>query len=353
MRTLICVAALLSAVVAQESRSSAHSRPSVFSKLVASGRGMLGIESADDAAANEVMQRGFEHKTAGRHDQALECFARLGRDWPETYGGLAWQLVVATHVDRGDFDAAVTTAEAVLDGEADEDRRNLVVLTLATVHERRGDWRKALEAAERGKPLEDPWSFFSPMARDVVRARCRFHLGEVDVALKLLEKNLETGRVSDTWRCVVSDTAAAYAEFAGRSGRIAAARTFAAKLPSERRDLVLGSLRAVEAWIAKDPAALMRSVGEGRFDASQTQAATRLLIELGPPALKALAGGVAAGDVVAIRLAGASGRIELLPALEERRRIAASDAAEALEAIDNLQYAASRPASRPTTRPAK
>jgi hypothetical protein len=69
---------------------------------------------------------------------------------------------------------------------------------------------------------------------------------------------------------------------------------------------------------------------------------------LGPDAIGLLARGIEAADVSAIRLAGASGRRELLTTLEKRYAAAGPDIDAVIKAIQSLQSVESRPASRPT-----
>src|SRR5688572_9971482 len=85
--------------------------------------------------------------------------------------------------------------------------------------------------------------------------------------------------------------------------RIAVARAFAATLPLSVKTLVLDSVRIVEAWLAKDPAAIARVAAEKGLDSIQLDGAGRLIGELGDGGIAFLARGIEARDVNVVRLA--------------------------------------------------
>jgi tetratricopeptide (TPR) repeat protein len=354
---VLALTVLLAAqVVAQESRESrpasrgtADSRAASLRDLVEAGRTVVDLLKGEGSwgAADRLRQEGFALLKGGRDDEALTCFERLGKEFPQTRTS-SMMLVVHVHVKHENFDAAVEFVENFLAGSAeDEDARNFGYLTLAGLHERRGDWTKALEAAEKSKPLDEGWDFYGEVARQLRIARCRFHLGEIDAALKLLEEALAKGQVARFWASVMSEVATTYAEYSGRSGRLLSAQKFAATLPPERRTLVLDSIKVVEAWLSKQPAVVMKVVAQLTLDDEQIRAAARLLIGLGPDAVGLLARGIETADVTAIRLAGASGRRELLAPLDKRYAAAGPDMDAVVTAIQNLESVESRPASRP------
>lgn len=364
MRIAVLLALMVVFGLAQESRpeSRSASQPVAQSRPAASLRDLVdvgqdivdalkGDRSRAFRAADRVVQEGFALHKEGRDDEALKCFERLGKEFPETHTTISWMLVVSVHQDRGDLDAAVQVVEHALAESGDDDyKKNLAYIYLGMLQERRGDWRKALEATEKVKPLEA--DDYLGNERQFRIVRCRFHLGEVDAALKLMETCLRTagaadGPYAELNRMGNAEMAAIYAEYSGRSGRLAEARKFAATLPVDRRTLVLDSVKVVEAWLTKDAAAVLKVVAETNLDEQQIRAAGRLLGELGPPAIELLTPRIAAGDPTSIKLAGASGRRELLEPLQKRSAIDPDSEAVAY-AIQTLEAAASRPASRRT-----
>jgi tetratricopeptide (TPR) repeat protein len=355
-------------LVSQESRESrpttrpsGESRPAWLGDLVAAGMDLLGQWKSEASwrAADRVVQEGFAAKREGRHDDAVRLFERVGREFPDSHTTISWMLIVSVHQDRDDLDAAVRVIENALAAAVDDDDRSYALHCLATIHERRGDWLKALQAAEKWKPLEGTIAELFGTATAAHRqfriARCRFHLGEIDTALKLLEAILVGGIYDGVAEDLVvrarqrlaSQVAATYAEYSGRSGKLAEARNFATRLGPQHRVLVLDSIRVVEAWLSKDPAAIMKIVAESKLTDEQVEAAGKLVADLGPQAINLLSRRIEAADVSAIRLAGSSGRRELLAPLEKRYEAAGPDNQAVIDAIQNLEAVTSRPSSRP------
>jgi tetratricopeptide (TPR) repeat protein len=343
------------------SRPAAESRQASLRDVVDAGRDLLDRLKGEGAwrAADRIVQEGFAAQREGRHDDAVRCFERVGKEFPKTHTTISWMLMVSVHVDRNDLDAAVAVVENALEAAVENDDRSFAYSYLGTLHERRGDWRKALDATEKWHPLESDIAEIcgteTVANRQFRIARCRFHLGEIDAALKLLESLLSDG-ISDVpdedpiaaaRQSLTSEVGATYAEYSGRSGRIAGAKSFAATLRPRRRTLVLDSLKVVEAWLSKDPAAVLKVVSEAKLDDEQLSAAGRLMVELGRPAIEHLVRKIEAADVTAIRVAGVSGHRELLAPLEKRHEAAGTDIDDVIKAIQSLECIESRPASRP------
>jgi tetratricopeptide (TPR) repeat protein len=254
------------------SRRVAESRPASIGELVEAGTDLLARLKGEGSwrAANRIVQDGFAARKAGRHADAINLFERVGREFPDTHTTISWMLVASEHSDQGDLDTAVSVVERALSAASDDADRNYAYQYLAILHEKRGDWRRALDAIEKSELLEGLVAevFATSAHRQLTIARLRFHLGEIDTALRLLEAILRSG-VSDgatedlvvrARQALTSEVATTYAEYSGRSARLADSRTFAATLPPERRALVLDSIKVVEAWLSKQPAAVMKVV---------------------------------------------------------------------------------------------
>lgn len=350
MRTALVILTCVAALHAQESRSESRvaTRPTDESRPGSPG---------DLVDADRVVEEGIDLQRQGRFDEALQCFARLGREFPDTHRTTSCLLMVQLHERRGDIDAAIEVIDRDLSKAGSEaEPAESVYGELGRLLERRGDWAKALEAWKRATPCEDSnrWDRESGLSFDqeLGIARCEFHLGHVESTLKRLEGCLRRVRTIDggveAWlrRWEASRIAFAYAEYSGRSGRIATARPFAATLPPSLRALVLNSIRIVEAWLTKDPAAVARVAAENIVDPF-LEGAGRLIGELGDDGIAFLARGIEAGDTNVVLLAGRSRRRELLPALEKRSSAEGEDYGAVTDAIARIEFATTRPASRP------
>jgi hypothetical protein len=312
----------------------------------------------DDEAVSLLQSLGLAWMRVERNDRALACFERLGREWPEQRR-IAFLLEISALDRTSDLDAAASRARNFMTSTVGPDR-NSGLQMLALVEWRRGNWAEALAAAEQWTPEELPDDLRSallPVSEMFVRsnllliARCKDQLGRTSEALAGLETQLSDRRVPFS-----SEITIAYAEIAGRGGRIEDARKFLATLPAENRDACNQSLAIVGAWLAKDPVTLLRLSSEGGLDPDQKSTVGRLLGELGTPALELLSERIAAGDVAAIEAAGNSRRTELIPLLEKRYQASKEGSVEEREvsiALSALEAQLRRSASRPSSRTSK
>jgi tetratricopeptide (TPR) repeat protein len=368
--TIVLAAAILGA---QESRPAsrpasrpvAESRPRSLRDLADLGGDLVDAVKGDGGwgKVNRLSREGFELQQQGRIDEALACFERIAEEVPDART-ISWLMIVSVHLDRGDVDAAVDAVErdlAAPGGDAED--HMYAYRSLAEFEERRGNFAKALDAWKQASPVEGAEmiadSYGEAYAQEFGIARCEFRLGRVDAALRRFEAGLKKlnglGKddpYEEIHRGEASKMAFLYVEDAGRAGRIAEAKTFAATLTAEVRGLVLDAIRIVDAWLTRDPAVLAKVLAGMKPDGEQVEGAGRLMGELGAGGIAWLARGIETGDPMAIRMAATSGRRELLPALDKRAAAAGPDAETLDEAIRQLDAATTRPASRPSSRPA-
>jgi tetratricopeptide (TPR) repeat protein len=370
-----CVLSLILALAALHGQDSRASRPVAESRTAAESRAAAsktpvgnsgGVEdlagflrlAAAKASGDEsslLIEEGLKAREAGQDGKALAAFARLGREHPE-WAGFSMMFEVQIHVDNGDLDQAVDSVHDYLQsGAADA---NFAYSTLAGLEERRGNWAGALAAWEKlVHGPDDPFYWFTgPVATKIKIAKCRFHLGQVDAALELLEGALKADGAfvagHDDAPLPGMSAAAMYAELAARSGKIGRARKFVAELPRDRRSFCTPCIRVAEAWLAKDSRAIVAIHAAQQLESDELSMAGRFLGELGEPAIHLLAERIEAGDASAIELAGASERAELIAPLEKRAQSAGASA-EAQIALAQLRWSVEHPTSRPASRPAK
>jgi tetratricopeptide (TPR) repeat protein len=245
---------------------------------------------------------GLAWARVGNQQRAMECYERLGREWPE-HRLIALMLQISVLTERGDLLKAESRTEQFVATSAGRDR-NTAIYLLAGVEFHREAPDKALKALDVWSP-ELARSNERPMV-SLQRARCLFKLGNGAAALDVLEAALldaaslsdelgsadaESATRSDLDRTMAvlerptasssaDEMGGAYAEFAARSGRLDRAKAFIARLPDGVSGKCRPSMRIVEAWIGHEPAGVMGAV-TGTREFSQLDLAGRLLQEIG------------------------------------------------------------------------
>jgi hypothetical protein len=369
MRAILAAVVLAPVLAAQESRpeSRAESRPAADSRKTSlKDLGEVGGDivaalqgRTRQRAASKLLREAFDHMNAERLDEALESFDRLRTDFAETHRTAAWTMMVMIHERRGDVDSAIDLVEHEMgrtDGESASPE--FFHSSLARLFELKKDWVRALEAWKQAPPLEGAERLSLQFSQEEGIARCEFNLGRVESSLKRLETCLskiveaeEWTQENESWwrRMQAWRIAFTYAEFSGRSGRIATARSFAKTLPAALQADLVQIIGIVDRWLAKDAAGILKMVADLKFVEFQIGGPGRLVGELGEPGVTVLRRGIEAGDPFAIRLAAWAARTELLPSL----RGLGPDHEGAKQAIAEIEYLTTRPASRPASRRAK
>ena len=307
----------------------------------------------------ELARAWHRSNCAGKSIAALQ---RLADDHPD-WRGIAYLGMAEVHLDQNDEEAVLSAYEKATQAKSKDTGKNLMDASntvneaywrLGALLERRSEWKRALSCYESWKPRSWCGNCQASLeqSREMAIARCRFQLGEVDVALASL---LDLATRVNSLAGPNHEAAILYLELATRAGRIAEAssqiRAFIQRLgadKNESRKRYAASVALAEGLARKSAADILAAVrdldpgdtcvysdGSGHVNC-EWRAAGRFLGEM--RAVSFLSERIGHGDPHAVVVGGLSGLEELIPLLEQQRAKESGETLQRIhEALDRLR----------------